>query len=204
MRHALCSYSHLVACLFIVVASPKQPRGDPSCHVQIVSATVITTLCGHVAGNQQALDLFIIWRGSPGWFQRRENGSGSQDVVRDFSGGKDARVAQYRTYANVTIGFDADFAARTVRIDGETLSLTHDNTIVVDDVDMSHTRRIATTFRVETSLPSSGDTSFRLARKSARVRAAFQCTFPIPPPHTSPLSPAHQRTVPTVCERLRQ
>jgi hypothetical protein len=91
-----------------------------------------------------------------------------------------------------------------VRIDGETLSLTHDNTIVLDDVDMPHTRRIATTFRVETSLPSSGDTNFLLARKSARVRAAFQCTFPIPSPQPSPLSPAHQRTVPTVCDRLRQ
>lgn len=203
MRHALFSCFPFAAYLSIAIAFPWQPRDTPSCHVQIVSATVITTFCGHAAGAEQALDLFIMWRGSPGWFQRQENGSGGQDVVRDFAGGKDARVAQYRTYANVTIGFDADFDARTIRIDGETLSLTHDNTIVVDNVDMPHMRRIATTFRVETILPP-GDTNFILARKSARVRAAFQCTVPIPSLPPSLLSPARRGHVTTVCERLRQ
>jgi hypothetical protein len=64
-------------------------------------------------------------------------------------------------------------------------------------------RRIATTFRVETILPP-GDTNFILARKSARVRAAFQCAVPIPSPPPSPLSPARLGHVTTVCERLRQ
>jgi hypothetical protein len=203
MRHALFSYSPFAAYLSILIAFPWQPRDAPSCHVEIVSATVITTFCGHAAGTQQVLDLFIMWRGSPGWFQRRENGSGGQDVVRDFAGGKDARVAQYSTYANVTIGFDADFDARTVRIDGDTLSLTHHNTIVVDNVDTPHMRRIATAFRVETMLPP-GDTNFILARKSARVRAAFQCTAPVPSSPSSPLSAARLGHVTTVCERLRQ
>jgi hypothetical protein len=203
MRLALFSYSPFAAYLSLLIAFPWQPRDTPSCHVQIVSATVITTFCGHAAGARQALDLFIMWRGTPGWFQRRENGSGASEVVRDFAGGKDARVAQYRTYANVTIGFDADFDARTVRIDGETLSLRHDNTIVVDNVDASHMRRIASTFRVEAILPPD-DTSFFLARKSARVRAAFQCMAPIPSPPPSPLSPRPLGHAPTVCDRLRR
>ena len=203
MRHASFSCSPFAACLSILIAFPWQPRDTPNCHVQIVSTTVITTFCGHAAGAHQALDLFIMWRGTPGWFQGRENRSGGQDVVRDFASGNDNRVAQYRTYANVTIGFDADFDAQTVRIDGETLSLTHDNTIVVDNVDTPHTRRIATTFRVETILPP-GDTNFILARKSARVRAAFQCTAPIPPPPPSPLSPRPLGHATTVCDRLRQ
>jgi hypothetical protein len=168
-----------------------------------VSETVITTLCGHAAGAQQALDLLIMWRGSPGWFQRREKGASDDDVTREFANSEGTRVAQYRTFAEVTVGFDADFAARTVTIDGETLSLTHDNAIVVDHVDIPHMRRVVTTYRVETILPLSDDANLILARMSARVRAAFQCTPHLPSPRRGPLSPVQQRHVATVCERLR-
>ena len=39
------------------------------------------------------------------------------EVVRDFAFGKPGRVTPYRTYGDVTVGFDADFDDRTVRID---------------------------------------------------------------------------------------
>ena len=198
------SLTHLTAWLFTMGALPLQPRDSSRCQVEIVSSTVITTICGHPAGDREALDLFIIWRGTPGWFLKREDVLGSRDVVRDFATGKDGRVAQYRTYANVTVGFDADFGARTVRIDGDTFSLTHNNTIVVDQVDTPHLRRVASTFRVETTLPSSANPSLVLARQWARVRAAFQCTIPPLPPPRSPSWAAHQQHVATVCDRLRQ
>lgn len=196
---------HLPACLLMMGGPlPSQPRYSPSCQVEIVSSTAIATICGHAADDGEALDLFIVWRGTPGWFEARENILGGREVVRDFATGKDGRVAQYRTYANVTVGFDADFGARTVRIDGDTLSLTHNNTIVVDDVDAPHLRRISNTFRVETALLSSADPCLTLARKSARVRTAFQCTSPPLPAPRRPSWATHQQHVTTVRDRLRQ
>lgn len=203
MKYNGFSYLSLAIWLSVAPPLPWQPRDKPTCHATIVSETVITTFCGHASGAQQYLDLFIVWRGTPDWFQRREKGSSGQDVTRDFAGGEGARVAQYRTFAGVTVGFDADFAARTVTIDGDTLSLAHDNIIVVDDVDLPHMRHVATTFRVETIVPLLGDANLILARLSARIRDAFQCTPHVPSPRRGPFPPAQQGRLATVCERLR-
>ena len=81
-------YSYLTAQLLALFAFPWQLRESPSCQVQIASATVLATFCGHAEGDHQALDLFIMWRGSPGWFQRSENGLRGKDAVRDFAGGR--------------------------------------------------------------------------------------------------------------------
>jgi hypothetical protein len=203
MKYHGFSYISLAILLSVAPPSPRQPRDKPSCHATIVSDTVISTFCGHASGEQQYLDLLILWRGTPDWFQRREKGSNGEDVTRDFASGEGARVAEYRTFAGVTVGFDADFAARTVTIDGDTLSLAHDNIIVVDHVDFPYLRHVTTTFRVERTLLPLGDANLVLARISARILDAFQCTPHVPSPRRGPFRQPQRGNLGTVCERLR-
>jgi hypothetical protein len=205
MRFAIVFHACFAVGLFTAVAVHGQPRDSPTCQAQVLSATVLATSCSHAAGDHRALDLFIMWRGTPGWFQRRENGVKDQEVVRDFAHGEHGRVAQYRTFADVTIGFDADFATTgTVTIDNVAIPLANHNTILVDHVDVPHIRRLGTTFYVEPTLPLRGDTNLILARRSAGVREALQCNVPLPSPKASPGSPAmHQWHIATVCDLLR-
>jgi hypothetical protein len=84
------------------------------------------------------------------------------------------------------------------------IPLTNQNAILVDHVDVPHIRRIATTFRVDTTLPLRGNTNLILARRSAGVRNALQCDLPMPPPPPSLRPPAlHQWHIATVCDLLR-
>jgi hypothetical protein len=204
MRVAVFGPACFAASLFTVAAVPSQQRGSSRCQAQVLSATVLATSCSHPDGDRQALDLFIMWRGSPGWFQRSENGVKTPEVVRDFALGKPGRVAQYRTYGDVTAGFDADFADRKVTIDHVAIPLVSHNAILVDHVDVPHIRGIATTFRVDTTLPQGADANLILARRSAAIRQALQCDISLPSAPSALGTPVlHRWHVPTVCDLLR-
>src|SRR5438045_4041169 len=101
--------------VLLQIAQPHEPTG---CGSNIVSATVVATLCGHREGDAEMLDLLILWRGRPGWFQHRGSGSsGSRgSAVSPMGGGLGGQVTQYTTYDDITIGFAGDFAARTATI----------------------------------------------------------------------------------------
>ena len=62
----------LCAASLIVALAALKPLDQPSCQYNIVSSTVVAAYCSHVTSNSEALDLFIAWRGQPGWFQRRD------------------------------------------------------------------------------------------------------------------------------------
>src|SRR3954465_3159814 len=60
---------------------PQQPRESASCQSNIVSSTVVATFCGHRQGDNEMLDLLILWRGRQGGFQRhptRRRGGGRE------------------------------------------------------------------------------------------------------------------------------
>lgn len=82
-----------------------------SCGTNIISATVVATFCGHPQGSDQRLDLMILWRGAPGWFQRHDVGTSGSGGTRRFGRTTNGYVAQHSTYGNVTIRFEADFDA---------------------------------------------------------------------------------------------
>src|SRR3954465_8981493 len=87
---------------------PQQPRESASCQSNIVSSTVVATFCGHRQGDNEMLDLLILWRGRPGWFQRHHPGGGGGGS-RVFGAGTNGAVSQHQTYGDVTIAFDANF-----------------------------------------------------------------------------------------------
>src|SRR4029450_4821612 len=105
IRAALTTFVTLLAFAQTV---PQQPRENASCQSDIVSSTVVATFCGHRQGENEMLDLLILWRGKPGWFQRHHLGGGGGGGSRRFGAGTNGQVSEHKIYGDVTIAFDAD------------------------------------------------------------------------------------------------
>ncbi len=126
----------VVISVMVLAAAACQPRESTSCQSNIVSSTVVATFCGHRQGDNEILDLLILWRGKPGWFQRRyPGGVAGRGGSRVFGGGTNGIVSAYEAYGDVTIAYDANFDTNVATIGQSTVKLDHINTVLIDDVD---------------------------------------------------------------------
>jgi hypothetical protein len=197
MERAVLSVVIGVAALAAAVGC--QPRESASCQSNIVSSTVVATFCGHFQGNNEILDLLILWRGKPGWFQRHHPGGGGGGG-RVFGAGTNGQVSQHQTYGDVTIAFDANFDTNVATIGRSTVQLDHINTVIIDDVDGDwHT---TATRWIEPRLPLVGDWNVALAQRSSELLRYLRCDVPMPDPSASYAVP--QVPVITVCEKLKK
>jgi hypothetical protein len=185
--------------LMVAISLSCQLTERISCQSNIVSSTVVATFCGHDQGANEMLDLLIVWRGSPGWFQNRHLGGGGGGFNK-FGAGTKGYVAMHQAYGDVTISFDADFDANTVAIGERTVALGRMNTIVVDKVDRPGVHQISAMRWTEPRLPLGGDVNLILAQHSRELLNDLQCDIPMP----TPPSRIPQASVITVCEKLRQ
>jgi hypothetical protein len=172
------------------------PRESTTCQSDIVSSTAVATFCGHREGDHQIVDLYILWRGKPGWFQNRSFGGGAVSGSGVFGAGTHGIVSQLQTYGALTIAFEANFDTNVVTIGQTAIKLDGVNAVVIDDVD--GTWRASAPRRIESRLPLAGDWNLALARQSPDVRRDLQCGVPMPEPPAVP-----QRPVMTVCEKLK-
>jgi hypothetical protein len=194
----------IAASLLVAAFVPlgQSPPESASCESNIVSSTVVLTYCGHRLDRNEILDLLILWRGKPGWFQRRERGSSGGGGSRRFGGDTKGHVSQYSTYGDVTIGFDADFDASTVTIGEERIPLNGVNTVIVDDIDEPRARRVSATRWTEPRLPLIGDKNLVLVQRSRELLEYLRCEIPMPA--SSSLTTSRlQVAVITVCEKLK-
>jgi hypothetical protein len=177
-----------------------QMRESTSCQSNIVSSTVVATFCGHRQGDNEILDLLILWRSKAGWFQRHYLGSDGVGGSRVFGAGTRGKVSENRTYGDVTIAFDADFDSNVVTVGQFTVKLSQINTVAVDNVDgdwqMSETRW------TEPHLPLVGDWNVALVQRSRALLLDLRCDLPMPAPLAS--YPVQQVPVITVCEKLKK
>lgn len=187
-----------IAIAAFAVGVTQELREFPSCQSDIVSSTVVSTFCGHRDGNAERLDLVILWRGQPGWFQSPFGAGTGAGAGRRVLG----RVSQSGSYGGVLIAFDADFDAGVVTIGPSTVRLDHVNLIVIDDVDAA--RRIGATGWIDPTLPLDGDWNLSLARRSPALVDDLRCQIPMPPWPSLPFGPRPTVRVVTVCERLRK
>jgi hypothetical protein len=195
---------HMNAVLAAVVtlsalASPvvQQPRESASCQSDIVSSTVVVTFCGHREGDDTVLDLLIVWRGEPGWFQRRGPGPHGSSGSRLSGPGVKGVVSHSSFYGDVAIAFDANFDTRMATIARTTLRLDRVNTVVVDEVEAAG--RVTATRWTEPALPLVGDWNLALAKRSSDFARDLQCDIPMPPPPPWPQVP-----ILTVCDKLKR
>jgi hypothetical protein len=188
------------AVLMAAFSLSPQSNESASCQSSIVSSTVVATFCGHRQGTNELLDLLIVWRGSPGWFQNRHLGGGGGGGSTEFGGGTKGRVARHQAYGDVTISFDANFEANTVTIGDQTAALGRVNTIVVDNVDRPGVYQISAKRWTAPRLPLGGDVNLALVQRSRELLNDLQCDIPMPiVPSGIP-----QASVITVCEKLKQ
>ena len=197
VRSAVLAMGVLVA----AVPLTGQMPGSTGCQSDIVSATVVTTSCTHVEREMQVLDLLVLWRGGPGWFQSA-GGAGGGGGSSTYPPGSKGQVSRYMRYGDVTFAFSADFDAQTVTIGDSAIRLDTINTVLVDDVDIPGRRRIVGMTRVDPILPLAADTNLALAQRSRDVRDYLQCQVPMPRPAGRIASPPLQ--VITVCEKLQR
>src|SRR5262249_38087390 len=153
----------------------------------IVSSTVVETFCGHRHGDNEIVDLLILWRGKPGWFQMRGTGRNGSASSRRFGAGTNGVVSHSQSYGDVTIAFHADFDRSLETVGQSAITLDHINTIVVDDVerDWSITNRRWT----DPALPLVGDWNLLLAKRSREFVRDLQCDIPMPTPPPLPQVP---------------
>jgi len=187
----------IVTLLAFAQAAPQQPRESTSCQSDIVSSTAVSTFCGHHQGDNEIVDLLVLWRGKPGWFQRNGTGRAGGGGSRSFGAGTNGVVSHSQYYGDVTIAFRADFDTGAVTIGQSTIKLDHINTIVVDDVD--RTWRITNTRWTDPALALVGDWNLALAKRSPELVRELQCGIPMP---ASPQLP--QVPVVTVCDKLKK
>lgn len=182
-----------------LTAAACQSRESASCQSDIVSSTVVATFCGHRQGDNEVLDLLILWRGKPGWFQRHQLGSGGGGS-RLFGAGTNGQVSEHKTYGDVTIAFDANFDTNVVTIGRSTVKLDHINTVIVDDVDGDW--HASATRWTEPRLQLVGDWNLALASRSSELLRDLRCDIPMPDPSAS--AGVSQVPVITVCEKLKK
>jgi len=183
--------------LTLLSASAQQPVESTTCETNIVSATVVATYCSHRAGNDDVVDLMILWRGHAGWFQRGTSARYGTEGSHTFGGGNAGHVSESHTYGATVIRYDADFDARTVTLDNGVAQITLDNVnaILVDGVDGDG--RQVRTLRVIPRVTLGGDHNLKVIRSSQSLRDFLQCGIPM-------LSrpPLSQPSIITVCEKL--
>jgi hypothetical protein len=187
-----------LAATFVLAGQPD----SATCQSNIVSSTVVATFCGHRLDSDEMLDLLILWRGNPGWFQRRESGSAGGGGSSQFGAGTKGHVSQYSMYGDVTISFDADFDANVVKVGDMLVPLNGVNTVLVDGIDEPERRRISATRWTEPRLPLLGDLNVVLVQRSRELLDYLRCEIPMPtPPSMRTARP--QVPVITVCEKLK-
>lgn len=174
-------------------------REFTTCETNIVSATVVATYCSHAAGSDDIVDLMILWRGSPGWFQRRSGGRYGSGGSHMVGGGTGGHVTENRFYGDVEIRYDADFDARTVTI-GTLAPIAIDkfNTVLVDGVDRPGGGHVQRTLGVVARVSLGGDHNLKVIQSSSVLVSFLQCEMAMP----ASRSPMLQTPVITVCDKL--
>jgi hypothetical protein len=118
------------------------------------------------------LDLLVLWRGTPGWWQRetssggRSSGSGSANAMEVRRGG-------------LTLTVSLDARTRVARVQGKDVDVRDANVILVDDVDAAAGPRVARTVAVDPQL--STPTGIEMAiRRSPDLIAYLRCDVRLP------------------------
>jgi len=110
--------------------------------------------------SSDTLELLVLWRGRPGWF----------DKVTEMAIGGSGHLHRLNA-GDVTLELRFDPAARIVRIRDQTVPLGDDNVVLLDHVDDSNGLTVAGTLRVDPRFPNpaGGDPVEQIVKRSSRL-----------------------------------
>jgi ketosteroid isomerase-like protein len=117
---------------------PSPPHTSATTQTRAVSGSTVATL---VTQDWSAVDLLVLWRGTPGWFmvpdyQPSKGGSGPLFEGTLFFNGR-------------SFDWDIDFVTRIAHLAGTRLDLKNDNVVLVDRIDAPGGPRIVKTLKVD-------------------------------------------------------
>ena len=126
------------------------------------SAVVMTTFVTRVTPSGDALELIILWRGTPGWFTGGRSSSSSGGTSND---------GWRHRFSQGDLEFEAalDFKTRIANVQGQIVKLGSANVILVDGVDSPKGARVAGTLTVDARL-GDGDGPLRILPVLARSK----------------------------------
>jgi len=155
-----------------------------------LSASVMGTFLIRNIGAGDALELLVLWRGTPGWFTKGGR-SGN-------SGGGNGTVWQHRFYqGDFEFELTADLTKRTLTLLGQTVDLKTGNIILVDDVVAPGGGRIVRTFTVNARLDEAPTPAriLPVLGRSQPLRDYLRCEAALP-------DPKYQAALAPLCARI--
>lgn len=173
---------------FAAAAQPQRPspaarRPSPRTDTTPVSGTTVATL---VTKDGSAVDLLVLWRGTPGWF-----------MTSDYQASRGGSAPLYdgTIYFNGHLfNWDINFVTRVAHVAGSRLDLKSRNVVLVDGMDAPAGPRIVNTLTVDedpsVTFPDMRPLVWRIPALVAYLQCdqqfsdpkvqmihAFQCTF---------------------------
>jgi hypothetical protein len=146
-----------------------------------VSASVMASYFVRHAGAGDALELVVLWRGTPGWFATG-GPSGS-------SGGGGGTIWRHR-FRDGGHEFEIvhDVATRTAIVAGITVKLGEANVVFVDEVDSPGGPRVGGTLTVNAQLGEERGPGrvLPVLGQSQEIREYLRCGTPLPDPKWQP------------------
>ena len=150
-------------------AGPIQSAGDRPLSPAVVGAWFTSS----DAAGSSTLDLFVLWRGSPGWFMK----SGSQGS--SGGGSSTGRRGVTVKYGGLHLHALFDGPERLAEIDGRKIPLDDHNVVLVDDVDSADGLKVVKTLRVDPSLSDRTRPEI-VIRRSPELVAYLRCDLKLP------------------------
>jgi hypothetical protein len=132
----------------LMAAQPFPGGGSNSGTMPVSPSVMATELASTDASGRGALQLLILWRGTPGWFLR---GGGSSSSGGGGSMGRESTMIFSHWVSqggvNLTVRFDP--AARKVWIQDQEMALDDANVVLVDGVDSPAGPQVVRTLRID-------------------------------------------------------
>ena len=142
--------------------------GDRGGATSIISPVVVAQWFTNRKAGVEELELLVLWRGTPGWFLQTPGGSG----------GSDSGTGSHYTwikYGAVSLSLDFDETTRRVTIQGKDVTLSENNVLFVDDVDLPSGPRVADMMVVSRAMPGSSGQIAPVLRNSSRIMSFLRC-----------------------------
>ena len=157
----------------LVVASQIAAQSSRESGQGAASSSVMAWWMAHrVDANTSALDLLILWRGTPGWFFRASGIGGSGSGQQGFGSNTGTQTVQA---GDRTLTWTFDLTAKKVTILGQAFSLAEVNVILIDGGDTEQGSRFVRALQID-PVYSAEPLRFELAvRRSSELLQFLQC-----------------------------
>jgi hypothetical protein len=169
----------LIAAIVASVASTQQQPLATSSGGGELSASVSATWTAHgpPPNGPWTLDLLVLWRGAPGWWQTTGIGLG---MGGDMNAANQTRLITHSVpVATRRIELQFNPQTRVARLEGQLFAVGENNVLLIDDVDSATRLRIVGGLRVNPTLREPGQDVYALVGQSPVLVDFLRCDVPM-------------------------